>query len=111
MTTGRKGIRGGSRIPVELPAMIRWKTQAGLERYVQGKTGNMSGSGLFVVAPVRLRHDTPIQLTIALPAEVTRTPIRLHCEGRVIHQHRTGHVSGLGVVIDNYYFAAAMRAA
>lgn len=109
MATGRKGIRVGSRIPVELPVMIRWKTQAGLERRVQGKTENMSGTGLFVVTSVRLRNDTPIQLTVALPAEITKTPIRLHCEGRVMHQHRTGAVAGLGVVIDSYHLSAVGR--
>lgn len=111
MTTGRKGIRGGSRIPVELPVTIRWKTQAGLERRVQGKTENMSGTGLFVVTSVRLRNDTPIQLTVALPTEITKTPVRLHCVGRVMHQHRTRAVSGFGVVIDNYHLAAAARPA
>ena len=111
MTTGRKGIRGGSRIPVELPVTIRWKTQAGLERHVLGKTENISGTGLFVVTSVRLRNDTPIQLTVALPAEVTKTPIRLHCEGRVMHQHKTGDVAGFGVVIDNYHLAAVTRPA
>lgn len=111
MSSGRKGIRGGSRIPVELPVMIRWKTQAGLERHVHAKTENISGTGLFVATPVRLRSDTPIQLTVTLPAEITKTPVQLLCEGRVMHQHRMGAVPGLGVVIDDYDLAATMHPA
>jgi PilZ domain len=106
MSPGRKGIRGGTRIPVELPVQIRWKTQAGTERFAQGKTESMSGNGLFILVPVRLRHDTPIQFTVSLPAEVTNTPMQLHCEGRVVRQHKGQAPVGLGVVIDDYRLAA-----
>jgi len=66
MTTGRKGkgIRGGTRIAVELPVQIRWKTQSGIERSAQGKTGSMSGNGVFILVPIRLRHDTHIHFTV-----------------------------------------------
>jgi len=106
MALGQKGIRGGTRIPVELPVQIRWKSRAGIERLAQGKTESMSGNGLFIVAPLRLRHDTPIYFTVALPAEVTHVPMQLQCAGRVIRQRRTGMPAGLGVVIDDYRLAA-----
>lgn len=111
MALNQKGIRGGTRIPVELPVQIRWRSPAGIERSAQGKTGNMSGNGLFIVAPVRLRHDTPINLTVLLPAEVTHVPMQLQCEGRVIGQRRSGAAAGLGVVIDDYRLAAMRRPA
>lgn len=106
MTPGRKGIRGGTRIPVELPVQIRWKTQAGVEQSARGKTGNMSGNGLFIMAPVHLRHDTRIQFTVLLPAEITQVPVELQCVGRVIRQHKAGAPGGLGVVIDDYQLTA-----
>ena len=105
MTRGRKGIRGGTRIPVELPVHIRWKTKSGTERSAEGKTESMSGNGLFILAPVRLRHDTTIQFTVPLPAEVTGTPMQLQCVGRVVRQQKSGAPAGLGVVIDDYRLA------
>jgi PilZ domain len=109
MTFRRKGIRGGTRIPVELPVQICWKTRAGKERIAQGKTESMSGNGLFILSPVRLRHNTPIQFTVSLPAEVTKTPMHLQCVGRVVRQNTTGNSAGLGVVIDDYRLASDKR--
>jgi PilZ domain len=108
---GQKGIRGGTRIPVKFPVHIRWKTQAGRERVAQGKTESMSGNGLFILAPVRLRHDTPIEFTVLLPSEVTGTPMQLQCVGRVVRQQKSGATAGLGVVIDDYCFAPKKRSA
>lgn len=111
MTVERKGIRGGTRIPVELPVHIRWKTQAGTERHAEGKTESMSGNGLFILAPVRLRRDTAIQFTVLLPAEVTGTPMQLQCVGRVVRQQKSGSSPGLGVVIDDYRLDSVKRSA
>ena len=111
MSREPKGIRAGTRIPVELPVQIRWKTQAGNEKVALGKTENMSGNGLFILAPVRLRHDTPIQFTVALPPEVTNRPMQLHCEGRVVRRHKGNAAAGLGVVIDDYLLSASKDSA
>lgn len=107
MTTQGKGIRGGARIPVELPVQIRWTSREGVEQFVEGKTSSMSGNGLFIAAAVRLRHDTPINFTVSLPAEITQIPMQLRCEGRVIRQQNAGASPGIGVVIDDYHLAAA----
>jgi hypothetical protein len=106
MTPRRKGIRGGTRIPVELPVEIRWKTQSGKEKFAEGKTQNMSGNGLFILAPLRLRHDTPIEFTVSLPAQVTNGPVKLQCAGRVVRHRKGGKPAGLAVVIDEYNFAS-----
>jgi PilZ domain len=111
MNLGQKGIRGGTRIPVELPVQIRWKSPEGIERFAKGKTGSMSGNGLFIAAPLRLRHDMPITFTVTLPADVTNIPVQLRCVGRVVRQHRTGTPAGLGVVIDDYRFSAVKQLA
>jgi hypothetical protein len=106
MSQRQKGIRGGTRVAVELPVQIRWKTRAGTERQVEGKTESMSGNGLFIMAPVRLRNDTPIQFTVLLPTGVTGIPMELQCTGRVVRHQKGGAPSGLGVVIDDYRLAS-----
>lgn len=106
MAPKRKGIRGGTRIPVELPVEIRWRTRAGKEKFAAGRTQNMSGNGLYILAPLRLRHDTPIQFTVSLPAEVTNTPVKLQCAGRVVRHRKSESAAGLAVVIDEYGFAS-----
>ncbi|MCL5005178.1 MAG: PilZ domain-containing protein [Acidobacteria bacterium] len=102
MSMEQRGIRGGTRIPIELPVSIRWKSPAGIERHVQAKTGNISGNGLFIVTPVRLRHDTEIQFTVLLSSEVTKVRTELRCRGRVVRQRAQGAAAGIGVVIDDY---------
>lgn len=94
---------------MELPVQIRWKTRAGKERHAQGKTETMSGNGLFIMAPVRLRNNTPIQFTVLLPAEVTRSPMQLQCVGRVVRHQKSGMPAGLGVVIDDYRLTTLER--
>lgn len=105
MARTRKGIRAGTRIPLELPVKIRWKTRGGRERQTQGKTESMSGNGLFIMAPVQLRNYTSIEFTVLLPGDVTRAPMELRCVGRVVRQRKDEAASGLGVVIDDYRFA------
>lgn len=109
MSPKEKGIRGGTRIPIELPVQIRWRSRAGDQRFAYGKTGSMSGNGLLIIAPLRLRHDMPIAITVSLPAEVTNVPVQLLCDGRVVRRQRVGTSSGVGVVIDDYRLAAVGR--
>ena len=99
------------RIPVELPVSLRWLTAAGTERQAQGKTENVSGAGLFVIAPVRLRRETLISFTVILPREVTRVPIELACQGRVVRSSRAGELPGFGAIIDDYELRPAPLAA
>ena len=111
MSIEQRGIREGTRIPLELPVQVRWKSPAGIERFAQGKTGCMSGNGLLILAPVRLRKDTLISFEVSLPLEITRVPVQLLCKGRVVRQHRSGATAGLGVVLDDYRLAALKRPA
>jgi PilZ domain-containing protein len=97
------GIRSGVRIPLELPVHIRWKSAGGY-RQVQGKTGCISGNGLFVRVPLRPPRSTPITFTITLPIEITKVPLELHCQGRVVHYSQRGEGLGVGAVIDEYKF-------
>ena len=99
MAESRRAYR---RIPVELPVSLRWRTPTGAKRQIRGKTENVSRMGLFVVAPIRLRRETPISFTVILPQEVTRVPIELACQGRVVRSSRAGELPGFGAIIDDY---------
>ena len=99
----RVGIRSGVRIPLELPVHLRWKAAGGY-RQMQGKTGTISGNGLFVTVPLSPPRETPISFVIALPIEVTKVPLELHCQGRVVNCSQLGEGLGVGVVIDDYKF-------
>lgn len=94
--------RTGERIPMELPAEIRWKSRAGNLKHALGKTGNISGSGLFIEVAARLRRATSVMVKVKLPPEVTRVPLELLCKGRVVRWDQHGQVQGVGAVIDEY---------
>ena len=99
--------RSGIRIPVELPAVVHWKSRRGHTRSVEGKTGNISGNGLFMNIPVRPPRQTSVTMRVFLPAIMTRVPIELLCNGRVIRWSCPGEVRGMGATIDEYEFRPA----
>jgi len=94
--------RTGQRIPMELPVEIQWMSPAGNLKQATGKTGNISGSGLFIEIPVRLHRATSVMIRMTLPNEVTHVPLELLCKGRVVRWNRQGQTQGLGAVIDEY---------
>jgi len=102
-------LRSGARIPVELPVEITWKTRTGRPQRAQGKTATMSGNGLYMAIPIRLRALTPISIVVTLPVEMTRTPLQLQCEGRVVRQEKSNAFPGIGAIIDDYRFRPAHR--
>jgi hypothetical protein len=102
-------LRSGARIPVELPVEITWKTRAGKPHRAQGKTATMSGNGVLMAVPVHLRADTPIRIAVRLPQQVTRIPLVLLCEGRVVPQPKSISAEFMGAIIDDYRFRPAPR--
>ena len=94
--------RASQRIPMELPVEIRWTSRAGSPKQAMGKTGNISGSGLFIEIPVRLHRATSVTIKVIFPREATQVPIELLCQGRVVRWNQRGQVQGLGAVIDEY---------
>ena len=96
--------RAGIRIPVEFPVEVRWKSRWGRARHVEGKTGNMSGNGLFMRIPIRPPRETPVTMRVILPVTVTRVPVELRCNGRVIRWSCPGESRGMGATIDEYEF-------
>ena len=94
--------RTGQRITMGLPVEIRWTTSTGSEKQAIGKTGNISGSGLFIEIPVRLQRETAFTMKVMLPRKAGQGPLELQCQGRVVRWNRRGEVQGLGAVIDEY---------
>jgi hypothetical protein len=94
--------RASQRIPMELPVEIRWKGRAGSSKQAMGKTGNISGSGLFMELPVRLHRETSVTIKVVLPRKGSHVPLELLCQGRIVRWSRHGQVRGLGAVIDEY---------
>jgi hypothetical protein len=94
--------RTSQRISMELPVEIRWTTRAGSQKQAVGKTGNISGSGLFIEIPVRLHRATTVTIKVVLPSASTQVPLELLCQGRVVRWNQRGHAQGLGAVIDEY---------
>lgn len=102
-------LRSGARIPLALPVEITWKNRAGRPKHAQGKTATMSGNGLYMEVPIRLRASTPISITVSLPVEFTGVPLQLQCHGRVVKQEGPGPSAGLGAIIDDYRFRRVHR--
>ena len=94
--------RQGKRYPLRLPAQIRWKAPRGSVGRAQGRTGDMSSSGLLVVMPTPLPLGTTINVTINLPAELTRVPVELSCLGRVVRKSRKGKNQGIAAIIEDF---------
>jgi hypothetical protein len=102
--------RASQRIPMELPIEIRWKTRAGSPKQAMGRTGNISGNGLFIEFPVHLHRETSVTTKLVLPREGSQVPIELSCQGRVVRWKQDGKVEGLCVVIDEYELRPVSRA-
>jgi len=95
---------------MELPLEIRWKSRAGNLKHAMGKTGNISGSGLFIEVGTRLQRATSVMIKVKLPPEVTKVPLELFCKGRVVRWDHHGQIQGVGAVIDEYELRPVKRA-
>ena len=102
--------RASQRIPMELPIEVRWKTRAGSPKQAMGKTGNISGNGLFIEFPVHLHRETSVMTKVVLPREGSQVPLELSCQGRVVRWKQDGQVEGLCVVIDQYELGPMSKA-
>ena len=94
--------RASQRVSMTLPVEIRWKGRGGARRQALGRTDNISGTGLFIEVDARPRPETPVRMKVLLPREVTRVPLELWCQGRVVRWNRQGRSQGVGAVIDEY---------
>src|SRR5207245_1508981 len=93
--------RSSVRLPLELPARVRWKGLKGVEE-AEGKTGNISGNGVFFVVSARLGPDTPITFSVQFPWEIAKASVKLVGQGRVVRQSGPGEPSGVAAILDAY---------
>ena len=101
--------RLGLRIPLELPVHVRWKAAPRRPRRIKGKTADISGNGLFMAIPARLRRGTPISFSVELPAEITSVPIELVCRGEVVRKRRIDGRQGVAAIIMDYWLRPVRR--
>ena len=94
--------RQAKRYPLKLPAQVRWKAHGKSASGVQGETEDISSSGLLVVIPNRLPLGTTINVTIQLPSELTRVPVELACQGRVVRKSRMAIGQGISAIIEDF---------
>ena len=95
---------------MEFPVKVQWKTRPGKVRQIQGKITTMSGNGVFMRLPSQLRPNTRIILTVSLPTEITKVPLKLRCQARVVsHREAETYPFGIGAVIDDYQIRAARQ--
>lgn len=73
----------------------------------QGNTVSISSNGVHMTVAARIRPQTPVTITVKLPMEITKLPLVLSCEGRVVRQ--APGASGLRAVIDDYRLRPAGR--
>ncbi len=105
-------LRLGIRFPVEFPVKVQWKAGPGKVRQIQGKITTMSGNGVFMRLPSQLRPNTRVTLTVSLPTEITKIPLKLRCQARVVGQKEgDAFPFGIGAVIDDYQLRAARQRA
>jgi len=70
---------------------------------VQGKIVTMSGNGVFMRLPSQLPANTSISLTVILPPENARIPLKILCQARVVGQKEgVTYPFGIGAIIDDY---------
>jgi len=101
--------RASQRLPITMPVEIRWKGRGGARRQAVGKTDNISGNGLFIEVDGPPKPDTPVKIKVLLPREVTRVPLELLCQGRVVRWNQRGGSQGVGAVIDEYELRPMQR--
>ena len=94
--------RAHKRIAAKFEVSVLWTTRSGKQRQIKAETEDVSGTGMFMKVPVRLRPETPITFKITLPTELTRVPVELVCQGRVVRASRAGEPPSFGAIIDDY---------
>jgi len=77
---------------------------------MEGEIVTMSGNGVFMRLPSQLRPNTRITLRVSLPTEITRIPLQLLCQARVVGQMGAKtYPFGIGAIIDDYQIRPVRR--
>lgn len=100
-TTATPELRNAVRFPIQLPVEIRVQTTE-----YQAVTGDISSGGVLFHMESALEVGSPIEFTIAMPAEVvgSATDVLVNCVGRVVRCSEDISGPAVAAVIDDYTF-------
>jgi hypothetical protein len=100
--------RAMRRFALELPVVVT--AAAGETLQATAKTRDVSSHGICFYCDAPMEHDTPIEFTLTLPAEVTMTePISVRCCGKVVRveKDQVGSAFAIAAAISSYEFIAS----
>lgn len=101
----KKERRASRRFVMRLPLTVRW-TDEGVVGEAVTEAREVSSRGLYFHLPKGLRADSPVDILMVLPHELTQAgPARVRCQGRVLRSSikESGKV-GLAVATAAYEF-------
>ncbi|MCL6482306.1 MAG: PilZ domain-containing protein [Firmicutes bacterium] len=103
--------RAAQRFKLTLPLVVRW--QAEPASGVVTETRDVSSRGVYFFVPGTVRKDSPVELILTLPHEITLAgPVRVRCLGRVVRTEvRHGGRVGVVAMIERYEFLRGEDAA
>jgi hypothetical protein len=101
--------RQGIRYPLRLPAEVRWTSRGKSAGPIRGEIGDISSSGLLVLIPKQLPIGTTINVTINLPVDLTKVPVKLTCMGRVVRKSPKGKSAGVSAIIEDFKLRPSRR--
>ncbi len=104
--------RAAQRFRLALPLVVRWQAEA-VGSGVVTETRDVSSRGVYFFVPGTVKKDSPVELVMTLPHEVTLAgPVRVRCLGRVVRTEvRNGGRVGVVAVIERYEFLRGEDAA
>ncbi len=96
--------RAAQRFKLALPLVVRWQAESA--GGVVTETRDVSSRGVYFLVPGAVQKDSPVELVMTLPHEVTLVgPVRVRCLGRVVRTEvRNGGRVGVVAVIERYEF-------
>jgi hypothetical protein len=90
---------------MRLPLTVRW-AEEGIVGKVVTEAREVSSRGLYFHLPKGLRTDSPVEILMVLPHELTQAgPVCVRCQGRVLRSNveESGKI-GLAVATARYEF-------
>ena len=101
--------RAAQRFDFQLPVVVRL---AGTDREGQGFTQDLSGRGAFLYTDFQVTEGDAVELTLAMPAEITLTEnMRVRCRGKVLRVRQVERKFGVAVHLEGYEFLPAAESA
>lgn len=90
---------------MRLPLTVRWANEGVVGEAVT-EAREVSSGGLYFQLPAGLRPDSPVEIVMVLPHELTQAgPVCVRCQGRVVRNEidQSGKI-GLAVATARYEF-------